>query len=152
MRAPYVMPQRISAPSLTIAGSRATDRGMIMTLLQVALGGAIGAVLRFVAGLGVARLTGPAFPLGALGVNVLGSFLIGAFVVFAFQRDMQQLGPLMMTGLLGGFTTFSTFSLEAFMLYERGQIGAAGLYVVLSVCLSLMAIGLGVWLAREIWA
>jgi CrcB protein len=57
-----------------------------------------------------------------------------------------------MTGVLGGFTTFSAFSLEAFTLYERGQIAAAGLYVVLSVALSLLGLGLGVLIVRGIWA
>ena len=116
------------------------------------MGGAIGAVLRFGTGLAVLRLVGPGFPLGVLSVNVIGSFLMGVFVVFAFQRDMQHLSPFFMTGVLGGFTTFSAFSLEAFTLFERGQITAAALYVALSVGLSIAALVLGVVLARGIWA
>lgn len=124
---------------------------MIMAFLQVALGGAIGSVLRFGVGLAMLRVTGPGFPLGIISVNILGSFLMGAFVVFSFHRDVQHLNPLVMTGLLGGFTTFSAFSLEAFTLYERGQITAAFFYVALSVVLSLGALALGVWLARGLW-
>lgn len=125
---------------------------MFMTFLHVALGGAIGAMLRFGTGLALLRLSGPGFPVGVLSVNVLGSFLIGAFAVFSTQKGLTHLNPLVMAGLLGGFTTFSAFSLEAFTLYERGQLGSAGLYVVLSVIGSLGALALGVWIARGIWA
>ena len=125
---------------------------MLLTFLQVALGGAIGSVLRFGVGLTMLRHAHGGFPVGVLPVNVIGSFLMGLFVIFAFHRDVEHLKPLVMTGVLGGFTTFSAFSLEAFTLYERGQIGSAGLYVVLSVVLSLAGLALGVWLARGIWA
>lgn len=122
-----------------------------MTFLQVALGGAIGAVLRFGTGLAMLRLAGPGFPLGVLSVNIVGSFLMGVFVVYSFHREVQHLNPFVMTGVLGGFTTFSAFSLEAFTLYERGELTQAGLYVALSVIVSLAALVAGVWLAREIW-
>lgn len=125
---------------------------MITTFIQVALGGAIGAMLRFGAGLFVVRLVASSFPLGVLLVNILGSFAMGVFVVYSFHRGLQHLNPFVMTGVLGGFTTFSAFSLEAFTLYERGQITAAGLYVLLSVVLSLAGLGLGVLMARGIWA
>ena len=125
---------------------------MIMTFLQVALGGAIGSMLRFGTGLAMLRLTGAGFPLGVLCVNILGSFLIGVFVMMSFQRGMQHLNPFVITGVLGGFTTFSAFSLEAFTLYERGEVVQAGLYVALSVGASLAALVLGVWLARAFWA
>ena len=125
---------------------------MFMTFLQVALGGAIGAMLRFGTGLALLRLGGPGFPIGVLSVNVLGSFLIGVFAVVSAHKGLMHLNPLVMAGLLGGFTTFSAFSLEAFTLYERGQLGSAGLYVVLSVIGSLGALALGVWIARGIWA
>ena len=125
---------------------------MIMTFLQVGLGGAIGAMMRFGVGLAMLRVTGPGFPLGVLTVNVVGSFVMGAFMTLSFHRDLQALNPFVMTGVLGGFTTFSSFSLEAFTLYERGDVGAALAYVALSVTLSLGAIAAGVWLARGIWA
>jgi CrcB protein len=125
---------------------------MWMTFLQVGLGGAIGAMLRFGTGLAMLRLTGPGFPLGVLTVNVVGSFVMGVFTVYAFQRGVQHLSPFVMTGVLGGFTTFSAFSLEAFTLYERGEVAQAGLYVGLSVVLSIGALVAGVMMARAVWA
>lgn len=123
---------------------------MILTLSQVALGGAIGACLRFGVVRALLRVNGPDFPLGVLCVNILGSFLMGMVMVLAVQRDIAWLSPFLMVGILGGFTTFSTFSLEAFTLFERGQIGAAGAYVGLNVVLSLSALAFGVWLSRGI--
>ena len=124
---------------------------MITTLLSVAAGGALGASLRFLFGLGVLRLTGPSeFPVAILSVNVLGSFLMGAFVVAAAQRGLTPLSPFVMTGLLGGFTTFSAFSLETLTLLERGALGQAALYVLLSVGLSLLALAAGLQLARSL--
>jgi CrcB protein len=123
-----------------------------MTTLQVALGGAIGATLRFLTGIGILRLVGPGFPLTVLGVNVLGSFFMGLFVVFATQRGVTQLNPFVLTGLLGGFTTFSAFSLEAVHLFERGAMGQALAYVAMSVVLSIGGLILGLMIARGIWA
>lgn len=123
-----------------------------MTTLQVALGGAIGATLRFLTGIGILRLVGPGFPLTVLGVNILGSFFMGLFVVFATQRGVAQLNPFVLTGLLGGFTTFSAFSLEAVQLFERGAMGQALAYVVISVVLSIGGLILGLMIARGIWA
>ena len=126
---------------------------MFTTTLSVALGGAIGAALRFLTGAGILRLTGPQeFPLAILTVNVVGSFLMGVFVVLAAQKGLGQMAPFVMTGVLGGFTTFSAFSLETVTLMERGQIGAAGLYVGLSVILSVTGLMLGLWLARGVFA
>ena len=125
---------------------------MLMTTLQVALGGAIGATLRFLTGIGILRLVGPGFPLTVLGVNVLGSFFMGLFVVFATQRGATQLNPFVLTGLLGGFTTFSAFSLEAVHLFERGAMGQALAYVVISVVLSIGGLILGLMIARGMWA
>lgn len=99
------------------------------------------------------RVTGPAdFPLALLSVNVIGSFLMGVFVIAAAQKGLTHLSPFVMTGLLGGFTTFSAFSLEAVTLFERGQIVAAGAYVALSVCLSIGGLMLGLWIARGVFA
>ena len=85
---------------------------MISTVLQVALGGAIGAALRFVSGVGILKLVGHGFPVAIIAVNVIGSFLMGVFVVAAAHRGLTHLSPFVMTGVLGGFTTFSAFSLE----------------------------------------
>ena len=125
---------------------------MISTVLQVALGGAIGASARYLSGIGILKLVGHGFPVAIISVNVIGSFLMGLFVVAAAQRGLTHLSPFVMTGLLGGFTTFSAFSLETVTLFERGQIGQAALYVALSVGLSIAGLVLGVWLARGIFA
>ena len=125
---------------------------MLITILQVALGGAIGAALRFLTGVGILRLIGPGFPVAVMGVNVFGSFMMGLFVVFATQRGVAQLNPFVMAGLLGGFTTFSAFSLEAVSLFERGAMGQALAYVVMSVVLSIGGLMLGLMIARGIWA
>lgn len=124
---------------------------MITHLFSVALGGAIGASLRFLVGHAVFKALGPAFPHATLWVNIVGSFLMGVFVVAAAQRGLTYLSPLIMTGLLGGFTTFSAFSLDAVTLMERGQIGQAALYVGVSVAGAILALMAGLWLARGIW-
>ncbi len=122
---------------------------MFSTVLLVALGGAIGAALRFLSGVAILRLTGPAeFPLAIMSVNVVGSFLMGIFVVAAAHKGLTHLSPFVMTGLLGGFTTFSAFSLETVTLMERGAHASAGFYVALSVGLSIMGLMAGLWLAR----
>ena len=125
---------------------------MFLNLTYVALGGALGAVMRYLAGLGVIRLVGTGFPLGVVTVNIVGSLLMGLFVVFAHRKGIMHLSPLVMTGFLGGFTTFSAFSLEAVTLFEKGQTGAAAVYVALSVGASIAALVLGLWIARGIWA
>ncbi|MFY0690316.1 MAG: fluoride efflux transporter CrcB [Paracoccaceae bacterium] len=124
---------------------------MIWTILQVSLGGALGAAARFLTGVGVMRLTGPGFPYAILTVNVVGSFLMGFLVVYLASRSISHLSPFLLTGILGGFTTFSAFSLEAFTLYERGQTTAALIYVGASVAGSIVALGLGVLAARGIY-
>ncbi|MEM7723444.1 MAG: fluoride efflux transporter CrcB [Pseudomonadota bacterium] len=126
---------------------------MIAPVLQVALGGAIGAALRYLTGVGVLRLFGiTQFPIAIIAVNVIGSFLMGAFVVAAAHRGLTHLSPLVMTGLLGGFTTFSAFSLEAVTLYERGAVGMAAAYVTLSVVLSIGGLVAGLMVARGVLA
>ena len=124
---------------------------MFSTMLLVAFGGALGAALRFLSGVAVLRLTGPAeFPVAIITVNVIGSFLMGVFVVVAAHRGLTHLSPFVMTGILGGFTTFSAFSLETVTLMERGAFGAAAIYVALSVGLSVAALMAGLWLARGV--
>lgn len=123
---------------------------MMNSVMMVAAGGALGASLRFLWGVGVYRLAGgpTAFPVAIMGANILGSFLMGVFVVYAAQRGMTHFGPFVMTGLLGGFTTFSAFSLETVTMIERGQLMHASLYMALSVVLSVGALMLGLWLTR----
>jgi len=112
---------------------------MIQTLSFVALGGAAGSVLRYLTVAAVGT------PLGTLLVNVVGSFVIGILFVMLAGRGMLSL--LFMAGLLGGFTTFSAFSLDALKLWQAGQGGQALLYVGASVILSLLAVALGAALA-----
>ena len=116
-------------------------------ILQVAIGGALGAMLRYLAGAGVARLASSGFPAATLGVNVLGSFAMGVLAV-TLARSSPHLAPLLLTGLLGGFTTFSAFSLETVTLIEEGRAGAAALYVAASVLLSIGALAAGLAMAR----
>lgn len=123
---------------------------MMTTLLQVALGGAIGASGRYLTGVAAIRLMGPGFPWGTLAVNVLGSFMMGVVVVVLGHLGANRLAPLLMTGVLGGFTTFSAFSLDALTIWERGQHGLAAGYVAASVVLSLGAIIAGLALARSL--
>lgn len=111
-----------------------------MTILSIALGGALGSVLRH---LGVTAIGAP---WGVALVNVAGSFAIGVLYVILSTRT--ALAPALMTGLLGGFTTFSAFSLDALKLWQSGQPGQAALYVAISVFLSLAAVAAGVSLAR----
>ncbi|MCB2137022.1 MAG: fluoride efflux transporter CrcB [Rhodobacteraceae bacterium] len=124
---------------------------MIQTLLQVALGGAIGASARFLTNVAALRLLGGAFPWATLAVNIVGSFLMGVLAVYLAGKGGMRAAPFLMTGILGGFTTFSAFSLDTVTLFERGQTGAALGYVLTSVLLSLAAIVAGMALARGLW-
>ena len=126
---------------------------MFSTLTLVALGGAIGAALRYLSGVAMLRVLGPQdFPLAILSVNIVGSFLMGVFVVAAAHKGLTAYSPFVMTGLLGGFTTFSAFSLETVTLIERGEVSSAALYVGLSVALSIGGLMLGLLLARGMFA
>ena len=124
---------------------------MFTNLMQVALGGAIGASARYLTGVAAIRLIGPGFPWATLVVNIVGSFLMGAFIVVLAHQSGTRWAPFLMTGLLGGFTTFSAFSLDAITLFERGQVLIAAAYVVASVVLSLTAIAAGLLMARGIY-
>jgi len=119
---------------------------MIAPVISVALGGALGAVLRYGVGLAVA------FPFGTLAVNILGSFAIGAIWAHLSAKGLHHWLPFIMTGLLGGFTTFSAFSLDALRLVEHGRLVAAGAYVVVSVICALLACAAGVWIIRGVTA
>ncbi|VVT22406.1 fluoride efflux transporter CrcB [Rhizobium sp. EC-SD404] len=125
---------------------------MVHTLL-VALGGGLGAALRHLTNLAALRLLGPNFPFGTLAVNVIGSFLMGVLVEVVARRfgASAELRLFLATGVLGGYTTFSAFSLDTIVLWERGAPGVAVAYVGLSVLLSLAAIIGGLWLARTVF-
>ncbi|WP_394178479.1 fluoride efflux transporter CrcB [Yoonia maritima] len=113
-----------------------------MTMVMVACGGALGAVMRYVVGLNVA------FPMGTFTVNVVGSLLIGVVYVATQQKGLDAWQPLVITGILGGFTTFSAFSLDTMRLLEAGRLAAAGGYVMGTVLLSLAACAVGLWIAK----
>lgn len=124
---------------------------MLMTVLQVALGGALGASGRYLSGVALMRAFGPQpMPIGVIFVNILGSFLMGALVVFLGQRQMTHLNPLLATGFLGGFTTFSSFSLEAWTLIERGDTTLAVAYIGISVSAALLGLVAGIYMMRTL--
>ncbi|MGB8281617.1 MAG: fluoride efflux transporter CrcB [Pseudolabrys sp.] len=122
-----------------------------MGYLIVFLGGGIGAALRHGFNLAFARLVGTAFPYATLFENVSGSIGMGMLVAtFAFRSGIPHHWQLFLTtGILGGYTTFSTFSLDVALLYERGQIGVAAVYVLLSVVLSIGGLFAGLALVRN---
>jgi len=118
----------------------------------VAMGGAIGACLRHMVSVAAVRLFGAAFPWGTLGVNIVGSLVMGVVVELLARRvgSSHELRLFLATGILGGFTTFSAFSLDVAMLWERGDAGYALAYVMASVALSVGALFAGLWLVRAI--
>ena len=122
--------------------------------LLVFLGAGIGGALRHGVNLGCARYCGVAFPWGTLTVNVAGSFIMGALAAWlAFRAGegwSQPLRLFLATGILGGFTTFSAFSLDAVLIWERGEAGLAAAYVAASVLLSIAGLVSGRALVRSI--
>lgn len=119
--------------------------------LQVAAGGAIGTTLRYA----VTRAMpwhGPGFPIATFAINVAGCLVMGVLAAFLAHRGGQQWALFAMTGILGGFTTFSAFSLDALVLWQRGQAGLAATYVAGSVILSLLAVVAGMALGRAVFA
>ena len=122
---------------------------MFQSILQVALGGAVGAVLRYLTNVGAKQAFGPGYPYGTLIVNIVGSFLMGFLVVYLARKGGNHLAPFLMTGVLGGFTTFSAFSLDTLTIWERGEPVSAFIYVAVSVLVSLAAIVAGLSVARS---
>ena len=125
---------------------------MILTVLQVALGGALGASGRYLTGVAMTALMGRSFPWGTLTVNILGSFLMGVLVVVMANFSATRLAPFLTIGFLGGFTTFSSFSLDVATLYERGDLALAFGYVAVSVLVSVAALFAGLALTRSVFA
>jgi len=121
-------------------------------LVAIAAGGAIGALGRHFVNVLALAWFGTGFPLGTLTVNVLGSFLMGVLVEMSalVWSPGPALRALLTVGMLGAFTTFSTFSLEIALLYERGQLGLSTLYVILSLALSIGGLFAGLALIRAI--
>lgn len=121
-------------------------------LIAVALGGALGSLLRyFVAGT-VQSAAWPGFPWGILVVNVTGGFAMGIIVeLAALKLNMTpEIRAFLTVGILGGYTTFSTFSLDSVLLIERGAYASAALYISGSALLSILALFAGLWLVRAL--
>jgi CrcB protein len=128
---------------------------MLNTLL-VMIGGAIGAALRYQLGHVSLRLMGPGYPWGTLAVNVLGSFIMGLVTGWLALRydgsQAEQLRLLIAVGVLGGFTTFSAFSLDAFLMMQRGEWLSMFVYISASVIASIGALALGLTIMRGVTA
>ena len=126
----------------------------MISYLLVFLGAGIGGALRHGVNLGCARYCGVAFPWGTLTVNVAGSFIMGALAAWlAFRAGegwSQPLRLFLATGILGGFTTFSAFALDAVLIWERGEAGLAAAYVAASVVLSIAGLLAGLALVRTV--
>lgn len=121
-------------------------------ILLIGLGGGVGAICRFLLSRFVQLSVGTSFPYGTLLVNVLGCFFIGVLSIFIFNRFPvwgAELRALLLVGLLGGFTTFSTFFLEALQLWENGEGFKMIIYLVISVVLGLFAAYGGLLLGRK---
>lgn len=123
-------------------------------IFLIALGGALGSAARYYVMSLVSHGFGKNFPYGTLCVNILGSFIMGVMIV-AFARLLsvsQPVQAMLTVGFLGGFTTFSTFSLDTIVLIERGDISSAIIYVLLSVTGSLLGVALGLTISRMVMA
>lgn len=120
--------------------------------LMAAAGGAVGAGARYLVGIGALRLIGSGFPWGTLIVNVVGSFLMGALIEGAALKwsMSNEMRTFLATGILGGFTTFSAFSLDFAVLIERKANTVAMLYLGASVCLSVLALFAGLSVMKAI--
>lgn len=119
--------------------------------LLVGLGGGLGAMARYGFGALAGRVWGTAFPLGTLMINVLGSLAMGLLVGLlarTLPEGQNEIRLFVAVGVLGGFTTFSAFSLDAITLFERGDVLAGVGYVLLSVVLSVLALYLGLLITR----
>jgi fluoride exporter len=122
-------------------------------VLLVAFGGATGSVLRYFVGYWSIRQFGATFPWGTMIVNLIGSFFIGLLSELIVRRfgASADVRMLLVTGFLGGFTTFSAFSLDALVLFERGAVVTAAVYIVGSVALALVAACGGLVLGRSMF-
>ena len=121
------------------------------SLFPVMIGGAIGAGARHLAGQAMLARLGPGFPWWTLSINIAGSLLMGLLIgILAGSGGGETTRLFVGVGVLGGFTTFSTFSLEFWTLFERGQIGQASFYVLASVVGAILACGLGIFVMRQV--
>ncbi len=121
-------------------------------VLLVAAGGAFGAAFRHLTTMAAMRLFGGGFPWGTMTVNIVGSFIMGAFIELLARKfgASSELRLFIATGVLGGFTTFSSFSLDVAFLFERGEQGVALTYAAVSVVGAIAALFAGLWLVRAL--
>jgi CrcB protein len=123
-----------------------------MNLLYVAIGGALGSVARYLMQTLIGKYSGVTFPYGTLIVNISGSIIMGLFIGWLAGRqtlsNAQDLRLFIAVGILGGYTTFSSFSLEAITLYEEGKVAAMAAYIIASVVISLLGLLAGLRLMR----
>ncbi len=121
---------------------------MLRQLLLVALGGAIGSAMRYLTAILLARHYTGSIPLATLVVNVLGCFLIGLLIGLCSETTYLRL--LFITGFCGGFTTFSSFTAESYVMFREGAYGLALLYIAGSVLIGLLALWIGLYVSRII--
>ena len=121
---------------------------MLRQLLLVALGGALGSAMRYLTAILLARHYTGSIPLATLVVNVLGCFLIGLLIGLCSETTYLRL--LFITGFCGGFTTFSTFTAESYVMFREGAYGLAFLYIAGSVLIGLLALWIGLYVSRFI--
>lgn len=123
----------------------------MFNLLLVVVGGGIGAGIRHLTNMGALRLVGPNYPWGTMAINIVGSFAMGLFIAILARRGgSNEVRLFVATGILGGFTTFSAFSLDFATLWERGATLPAFGYALASVIGAIIALFLGLWLARTV--
>jgi len=124
----------------------------VMSVTLVAIGGAIGSALRYIFSVFAGKIYGPDFPYGTLGVNIIGSLLMGILigVLARYFSHLKELHLLLAVGFLGGFTTFSAFSLDVFTLFERGDVQAAIFYIIYSLVGALGGLAIGIIATRAV--
>ncbi len=122
-------------------------------ILLVFCGGGVGSVARYLVNHNITRLLGWKFPFGVMFINITGSFLMGLVAGYFLGRTdalSQDMRLLLATGILGGYTTFSAYSLDAANLMQRGEVGLAGTYIAGSVVLSISGLFCGLWAMRAL--
>lgn len=140
---------------MSAGAPRRRSAHLMKELLLVGVGGAIGSVARYLAGIAIIRAMGTAFPFHTLFINVVGSFIMGVVIAALLKFDPPQayvthdVRLFVAVGVLGGFTTFSSFSADVAALWERGGYAQTALYVAASVALSIAAVFLGLFLVRR---